>query len=169
MTRRGTLLLAIAAALVGGLLVIDLRRAPSAPPAEVAPLLEHPDAAAAVEIGTAGDAVEFARGPAGWAVRAGAGNAAYVPDLLEALHTLRPLAEVEATPADPAAYGLDTTARRLRVVGDGGASLLALEVGATNPARTAVYARRGGRPEVILVGALLRWELDKVSPAAQDR
>ena len=148
MTGRGTLLLAIVAALVGGLLVIDLRRTPSATPAEVTPLLEDPDAVAAVEIGPAGDAVEFSRGPAGWGVRAGAGNAAHVPDLLEALHTLRPLAEVETAPADPAAYGLDTTARRLRIVGDGGTSLLALEIGAANPARTAVYARRNGRPEV---------------------
>jgi hypothetical protein len=162
MTYRGTFLLVIAAVLVGGLLVVDLRWTPSAPTAEVAPLLEHPDSVAAIEIGTAGDAVEFSRGPAGWVVRAGVGNAAHVPDLLQALHLLRPLAQVEATPADPAIYGLDTSARRLRVVGDGGASLLTLEVGATNPARTAVYARQNGGPEVILVGALLRWEMDKL-------
>jgi hypothetical protein len=41
-------------------------------------------------------------------------------------------------------------------------TLLALEVGATNPARTGVYVRRIGEPAVLLVGALLRWEIEKL-------
>jgi hypothetical protein len=40
--------------------------------------------------------------------------------------------------------------------------LLDLEVGAMNPSETAVYVRRMGHSPVLLVGALLHWELQKL-------
>ena len=43
--------------------------------------------------------------------------------------------------------------------------LLAMDIGTRNPAWTGSYARRDGRDEVLLVGALLRWELEKLRSA----
>jgi hypothetical protein len=43
-----------------------------------------------------------------------------------------------------------------------GRELVAIEVGAMNPAETGVYVRRSGQRPILLIGALLRWELEKV-------
>ena len=52
-----------------------------------------------------------------------------------------------------------------RVANDTG-TIADVEVGAMNPAGTGVYVRRYGEPPVLLVGALLRWELEKVRRVA---
>jgi len=82
-------------------------------------------------------------------------------DLLLALQDLRVLAVIAERSDDPTTYGFGSDAARLRVLAND-ASLLALDVGAANPAGTGVYVRRTGDPAILLVGALLRWELDKV-------
>jgi hypothetical protein len=85
--------------------------------------------------------------------------------LVDALASLEVLDVLEAEPSDPATYGFGADALRLRVLSDH-AELLALEIGATNPAETAVYVRRIGNAPVLLVGALLRWELEKLRRVA---
>jgi len=42
-----------------------------------------------------------------------------------------------------------------------------MDIGNRNPAWTGSYARRAGRAEVLLVGAVLRWELDKLRSARE--
>jgi hypothetical protein len=86
-------------------------------------------------------------------------------DLIDGLASLEVLDVVEDRPSDPSTYGLGADALRLRVASDAG-ELVALEVGATNPAETAVYVRRIGSAPVLLVGALLRWELEKLRRVA---
>ncbi len=72
---------------------------------------------------------------------------------------------IDAAPSDPAAYGLGPDAMRLRVTGDAG-TIADLDVGAMNPAGTGVYVRRHGEPAVLLAGALLRWEIEKIRRVA---
>lgn len=152
MTTRVTLALAgVLAALVAYLL---LTRPPDAP-VRGGPMLTPPlDAATSVEIERDGGTTRFVR-------RDGAWTPPGVADLVDALASLEVLDVVDAAPADASAYGLGADALRLRVRSDD-AELLAIEIGATNPADTAVYVRRIGTTPVLLVGALLRWELEKL-------
>jgi len=90
-----------------------------------------------------------------------------VDDLLETLAGLRPVLVVEHEPERPGDYGLGPHAMTLRVV-DGEGTQLALEVGERNPAWTGLYVREVGRPAVLLVGALLRWEIDKLRGRSRD-
>src|SRR5207247_1051853 len=89
-----------------------------------------------------------------------------VTDLIAALGGLRPLTTVDADPATPGDYGLGPGARRLELAGADGRPFLALELGERNPAWTGLYARRAGEPAVLLVGAVLGWELEKLRRAA---
>src|SRR5262249_28624694 len=81
--------------------------------------------------------------------------------LLRALESLRVLAVIASHPEDPGMYGCGAAAVRLRVLADE-RTRVAVELGDANPAGTGVYVRREGDPAVLLVGALLRWELEKV-------
>ena len=72
---------------------------------------------------------------------------------------------VEGEHADLEEYGLAASTERLRVLDGTGRELLAMDIGNRNPAWTGNYARRDGRDEVLLVGSLLRWELDKLRSA----
>ena len=74
---------------------------------------------------------------------------------------------VDADPAEPSDYGLGPDTPRLRVMA-AGKELLSLEIGERNPAWTGLYARLAGQREVILVGAVLHWELEKLRDAAPD-
>jgi hypothetical protein len=87
--------------------------------------------------------------------------AEHLAALVQALTTLRPVTVIEDAPADPAVYGLGADAVRLTVLDDTH-EVAALELGASNPAGTALYVRRAGSPAVLLVGALLRWEVEKL-------
>ena len=153
MTVRGTLVLAAVLAMLVAYLVVTGR---TVGPESRRTMLSPPlDAATAVEIVRDGVTTRFVRRDDGtW-------SAPGVADLVDALASLEVVDEVDATPADPASYGLGADALRLRVSSADG-ELVALEVGATNPAETAVYVRRIGATPVLLVGALLRWELEKV-------
>jgi hypothetical protein len=141
---------------------------PAAP--EAAPLLTVPPAAVArVELEDGGRRLTAVRGEGGWADANGrTWRAGAVSDLVDALGTLRPLMVVDPDPQAPADYGLGPDTPRLRVLGLDGRPVLSLELGEPNPAGTAVYARVAGRPEVVLIGGLLRWELAKLSAAAPE-
>ena len=163
MTLRGTLgLLLVLAVLVAYLWLPECER-PAGPPLLSAPQedvaqIEWEDGETRRVIMRAGD---------GWTDAAGRpwGSDA-VTDLVEALATLRPLVVIDPEPKDPTKYGLGPGAPQLRLLDQAGRHLLALEIGSRNPAWTALYARLGGKPEVLLVGGLLRWELEKVRGAA---
>jgi hypothetical protein len=151
-------LAAVLAALVAYLVVTR----PPAGPARGRTMLTPPlGVATAVEIVRDGETTRFVRRGGTWSSPAAA-------DLIDALASLEVLDVVEDAPSDPSTYGLGADALRLRVrvLSDAGEELVALEIGATNPAETAVYVRRVGSAPVLLVGALLRWELEKLRRVA---
>src|SRR5262249_44271975 len=91
-----------------------------------------------------------------------------VDAFLDALRGITAIREVGAGDGGAEDYGFE--GRRLRVTGTGGAPLLGLELGDQKPALTGVYARPADRPKVLLVGALLVWELRKlrdIAPSSQ--
>lgn len=152
MSLRGTLVLAaIFAALVSYLVATR----PGGAPAPEHPMLTPPlDAATAVVIDRDGETTRLVR-------RAGTWTPPGAADLVQALASLEVLDVIDDAPADPAAYGLGADAPRLRVLSDS-RELVALEIGAANPTDTGMYVRRIGSDSVLLVGALLRWELEKL-------
>lgn len=172
MTVRGTVgLLAGATAL---LVVVWLDRAPilpdrPLPTPETPALLDAPVASVArVEWERDTDRLTLVRTPDGWHDAAGHPWPGDVVDIaLDALASLHPHPVVSDGPIDYAQYGLEPATERLRVLDGTGTELLAMDIGNRNPAWTGSYARRSGRPEVLLVGALLRWELDKLRSARQ--
>jgi len=171
MTARGTVLLVGSlGALAAYLWVVELGPLRAAPPAarEAAPLLPVPPAAVArVELAEGVRRTTALRAEHGWTDAAGrAWPDGAVTDLIAALGGLRPLTTVDADPATPGDYGLGPGARRLELAGADGRPFLALELGERNPAWTGLYARRAGEPAVLLVGAVLGWELEKLRRAA---
>ena len=136
-----------------------------------APLLpEPPGAVARVALEERGARLTAVRHEHAWVDEHGrAWSSDAVSGLVTALGSLRPVMVVESDPVEPAEYGFGPDAARLEVSAEGGRRLLALELGEQNPSATGVYARIGGQREVVLVGALLRWELDKLREAAPRR
>jgi hypothetical protein len=133
-------------------------------------LPEPPGAVARVALEEHGARLTAVRRERAWVDehgRAWSGDA--VSGLVAALGSLRPVMVVESDPVEPGEYGFGPDAVRLEVSAEGGRRLLALELGQQNPSSTGVYARIGGQREVVLVGALLRWELDKLREAAPRR
>jgi hypothetical protein len=112
------------------------------------------------------DRLSLVHTPAGWVDAAGQRWPADVVEAtLDALTSLHPRTVVAAGDAGLAEYGLAPAPERLRVLDDTGRELVALDIGNRNPAWTGVYARRPGESDVLLVGSLLRWELDKLRSA----
>jgi hypothetical protein len=95
-------------------------------------------------------------------------NATIPQDLLEAfavaLTEAEEIARVGGAEVDPRAYGLDEGAARVEVVAAQGEPLL-VTIGETNPTGTAVYARRGASPDVILIGRNVRYYEDLIFQA----
>jgi len=168
--RRTALLVGVLAVLVGYLWLFELRpRRPGVPvPAEAPALLPvAPGAVARVELVESGRRMTAERAGEGWTDGSGRpwhGDA--VHDLLETLAGLRPVMLVDADPGRPADYGLGADAGRLALFASADRPLLTLELGDRNPAWTGVYARRAGSREVMLLGAVLTWELNKFRGAA---
>jgi hypothetical protein len=170
-TRGTTALLAVLAILLGYLWLAELgprREAASAPSAP--PLLPVPPAAvAAVKLEEHGRRMSAVRHEGAWLDERGRPwRDDAVASLVDVLGTLRPVMVVASDPQEPDEYGLGPTAPRLEVTAGDGQPVLALELGARNPAWTGLYARRAGGHEVMLVGALLAWELDKLREAAPE-
>lgn len=170
MTGRGTLLLVgVLLGLLGYLWMAEVRpRRPAAPVSGPPPLLIVPPAMVAqVEVETHGVHLTAVRHDGTWGDADGRPwRADAVSDLVATLETLRPVMVVDLDPKEPGDYGLGPEAEHVRIIGTDGQPLLALEVGDRNPSWTGLYARRAGQPEVILVGAVLRWELEKLRGAA---
>jgi len=170
---RGTaILLTILAGLIGYLWLFELRpRERPAPVDEPPPLLvAAPNAVARVELREAGRTLLAVRTGDGWTDGNGQPwrDADPVTDLVATLGSLRPLMVLAATPDTAADYGLGADPPRLTVGDVEGRSLLVLELGERNPAATGLYVRADGRPDVLLVGAVLGWELRKLRDAAPD-
>jgi hypothetical protein len=174
MTVRGTFaLIAVAAALLVVMLADgrEIIPKPPLPTPEDLPLLD-------VSSGRVGG-LEWERGPerltlvrtsAGWHDAAGHPWPGDVIDVaLDALTSLRPRTVVAGEQVDLDEYGLASSTEHLRVLDGTGRELLAMDIGKRNPAWTGNYARRAGRDEVLLVGSLLRWELDKLRSAREPR
>ena len=174
MTTRGTLLLvAVLVGLAGYLWMAEVgQQTPlrASEPIEAAPLLAVPPAGVArVELEDGAQRLVAVRREGGWSDPAGRpwdGEA--VADLLESLGSLRPLMTVDPDPAEPADYGFGPDTARIRLLARDGRPLLVLDVGERNPAWTGLYARHVGSREVMLVGALLRWELEKLQANAPE-
>jgi hypothetical protein len=87
-----------------------------------------------------------------------------VNDFLSSLHDMSEIMEVEASQKDLADYGLDAPADSIELLLREGEPIN-LFVGSPNPAGTGVYLRIGRGGRVVLAGALLRWEVDKLTRA----
>jgi len=171
MSARGTgVMVALLAALAGYLWVFELGPIPAAPPpaAEAAPLLPGPPTAVVrIEVAEGERHTIAFRGEHGWTDAAGrAWPESAVTDLIAALGALRPLEIIDPDPTTPGDFGLGPGARHLTLAGADGRPLVALELGERNPAGTGLYARRAGESAVLLMGALLGWELEKLRHAA---
>jgi hypothetical protein len=169
MTLRGTaVLILLGVALVGYLWLVEARpRLAESPPA-ASPLLGAPAAAVArVELAERTRRLVAARRDGRWLDANGRPwRDDAVTDLVRTLGTLAPLMVVDPTPEADADYGLDNGAARLSLLAGDGQPLLVLELGDRNPASTGLYVRRAGEQGVLLVGAVLGWELDKLRGAA---
>jgi hypothetical protein len=169
MTTRGTLLLVLVlTGLAGYLWLVEAqpRRTPAPPPT---PLLGVPvDAVARVELAEPPRPLVAQRAPDGTWTDAGGRRWPddAVSELVRTLARLAPVMTVDPDPREPADYGLGAGAPRLSLQAADGRPLLALDLGERNPASTGLYVRRAGEPTVLLVGAVLEWELEKVRNAA---
>jgi hypothetical protein len=170
MSARGTALLVGVLAVLGSWLWLLEWGTPPAPVSTVAPLLVEPPARVArVELQQGTRRLVALRRESGWTDAHGRPwQGDVVPDVLATLATLAPVMVVDDAPHAADDYGLAPPARRLRLATAAEAPVLDLEIGEPNPAATGLYARVGGRREVVLVGALLGWELEKLASAAPD-
>ncbi len=167
-TVRGTVALAaVLGALEGWFWWAQLQPRAVPEPVEEPPLLAAPGTSVSrIEFEENGRTLVAVRSPSGWVDAAGrAWRGDVVSDLVDALSSQRPAMVVDPAPEDPTDYGLGPDAPRLRLLGAGGAVLLAIEVGERNDAWTGVYARLAGRPAVVLVDTVLHWELEQLRDA----
>jgi hypothetical protein len=122
---------------------------------------------AEVHISRGGRDVVLRRSGGDWTV-ASPTDAGVPGDLVKAfVAALLDAEEIEHVPPggqDAAAFGLDERASRIEVVRDGGPPAVLL-IGGTNPTGTAVYARRDGAQEVILVGRTIQYYEDLIMQA----
>lgn len=88
-------------------------------------------------------------------------------DLIDVLTELRPLTQVAPVAAPLGEYGLDPAARWV-AVSIAGEAPVRIDLGQSNPAGTAIYARRVAPQDsgVLLIGSIVAWEIDKVLRAA---
>jgi hypothetical protein len=167
--RTTAVLLGVMTLLVAYVWLVELRpqwRESVPAPAEPALLSVPPEAVARIDFEESGRVVTAVRTDGRWTDATGRPwRDDAVADLVGTLASLRPVMIVDEAPRDPAEYGLGPGASRLAVATAGGGSALVLEVGERNPAGTGVYARRDGRPEVMLLGGILTWELGKLRSA----
>jgi hypothetical protein len=153
MTIRGTLILAAILLVLAGYLAAT-RQPPGQTDDGAERLVPSLDRATTIEFEHGARTARLVRDDRTW-------GAARASDVLAGIQSLRVLTVIDPSPADAALYGFGADAVRLRVLA-GTDVLLALEIGSMNPAETGVYVRRIGEPPVLLVGALLRWELEKL-------
>ncbi len=166
MTMRGTAALVAVLVILAGWLWLAEAPRPAVEPAP--PLLAVPTSAVArVELEEPGGRLTFVRSADAWRDDEGRPWRSDGPRaLLDALTTLRPVTVVADGAENVDEYGFGRDASRLRVYDDDNHVLLGIDIGRRNPAWTGVYARREGEDAVLLVGGLLRWELEKLRNTA---
>jgi hypothetical protein len=166
----------VLALLAGWVLVVErdappIEPAPAQAPVGASLLDAAADAVTAVIFRREGKVVRAGRADRRWRVIEPAG--ADVPsDLIEAtIATLTAGQAAERLTDVPepelAAYGLDVPSTTLELVMDPAGHSVTVQVGARNPTRTAVYARRGDQPAIFLVGMNLGYYLDLIFEAAK--
>lgn len=174
---RGTIALAVALALVVTYAYVDLRSPdgqisidtllgnvrPTPPGSGKRALLSfRPEDVVAITIQQGDATVAMRRDAASWT---GIGRPELADDFLTNLLDLAEILVVDVPAGGLADHGLDpprstvTLQRRT-------APPLVLQIGAHNPPATGVYVRIDGESRVILTGALILWEVDKVVKAA---
>ena len=162
MTLRGTAaLLALLFALLAWIWRVELP--PPAPIANApAVLLEEPiERVGRIELIDDRDTIIATRVASEWLDQRGsAWPTSAVEDLLKTLATLRPLRTLLPEPDEADRYGIGQ--RRLRALRVDGSVVLDLQLGKANPAQTALYARTTEGPDILLIGAVLEWELAKL-------
>lgn len=99
--------------------------------------------------------------PQGTPVRAEA-----VDEFLANLKNLVNLGEVEIGNASLSEYGLDPPASRVVLQLENGDSRV-LALGNRNPVQTSLYAQVNNTPQVVLVGAVVLWDMRKLVMASQ--
>jgi hypothetical protein len=169
-TPRGTLLLGtVLVALAGYLWLGDSRSGSPRPVAAEPPALLAVPASqiTRVELEEKERTVVAVRGPAGWVDADGHPWVTdAVSDVVDTLTSLHPVMVVDPQPENLGDYGLDDGAVHLRLYGADKRVMLSLELGERNPAWTGVYARVDRGREVVLIGAVLHFELEKLRDAA---
>ena len=166
MTARGTTFLLAALAVLLAWLWLE-RPVPTRPSTVPSFLTVGPDAVARLDLTERGRRLTALRRDGDWVDETGQRWTDDAPvSLVATLGSIGPLMIVATDPADPSEYGLGADAGRLELHATDGATLLALDIGLRNPSTTGIYARRAGQRDVLLVGAILAWELDKLRAAA---
>jgi len=123
------------------------------------PLLQiDPALVTRVRVQFAGQTREVRRTGGDWA---GVTPTAAIADFLAALGGLGVLGEIPATPGELAQYGLEAPRTVVELDRQAGPSPVVLRVGERNPPGTGVYVQTGTGGPVILVGAILVWEIEK--------
>ena len=174
--RRVAAIYAVAALLAAYVFVFE-RSAPvgeeGAPPTIPASILGT-DAATvtAVTFGKSGKVVRAQRDGDRWRVVEPVGLQV-PPDLIEAtIATLTTGQSAEMLGHESAgaldAYGLDAPTATVEVALTGASQPVTILIGARNPTRTAVYARRTDQPSIYLVGMNLSYYIDLIFDAADD-
>jgi hypothetical protein len=109
------------------------------------------------------------RTPEGW--KRSSSEAQVPPDAIEDFLTnlkkLVNLGEVEGGATQLSEYGLQPPASRviLQVEGEGTRTLT---LGKHNPVQTSLYAQINESPEVVLIGAVVLWDMRKLMTVAND-
>jgi len=168
--RQVVLLYLVFAALAGEYWLVERRAEPKGQAEHAAPplfLRLEPAAVREVRLLRGGRTVISRREGAGWTIVEPAG-APIAPDLIDAftsaLAEATEIARVGGAEADTHAYGLDERAARVEMVSEKG-DPIEVTIGGTNPTGTAVYARRRGTPDVVLIGRNVRYYEDLIFQA----
>jgi hypothetical protein len=175
---RGTMVLALALFLAAAYAYVDLSRdgeisldtvlgltRPTPPGSEANRLLAfRPDEIVAVEIRWSEREARIRRSAA-----SGSGGARpeAIDDFLAAVLELSEILVLDVRPDELADYGLDPP-RGTVVLRRASGAPLTLEIGNHNPSATGVYARVGATSRVILTGAVVLWEVEKMIKATAD-
>jgi len=175
---RGTLALIAALLLAGVWLYYDVtggtpgsswrtifeEPAPPIPAADLKRLMTFPAAdVTAIRLRRGERTVQTERTAGGWS---GIERQSDVADFLADLAELVEIIPIEAGPNDLAALGLSPPTGSIELTRRDGPPWL-LQIGDRNPPATGVYARVGADGPVVLTGALLLWNVDKLERALQ--
>lgn len=168
--RQVVLLYVVLGALAGEYWFVERRVEPEAVAEPDAPppfLRLGPAELREIRLTRGGRTVIARRDGAAWTIIEPSG-APIAPDLIgaftSALVQATEIAHVGDANSDAHAFGLDERAARVEMISDG-AEPIEITIGGTNPTGTAVYARRRGTPDVVLIGRNVRYYEDLIFQA----